>query len=209
MEGSMRGSRLLLGLAPVVTMIGCAQPLPPTLSLDGRSCTAQPVLTGAPAVTLDDKTVTATLDASAACWQASAGPSSAYAVFELPKSQDSYIVSVISAPVGQGLFAPRVIMADREGNALREVSRDSFLFHGLTLQANLRVRPSEQYLIVASDPQSVGQDVSQIVGKIQTTAVPVGLGIVIVNTGSEATSTLTYAHSGIVKVSARPIPQVR
>lgn len=205
----MRGSWLLLGCAPALFAMGCAKPPPPALSLEGRSCTTAPTLSGAPAVTLDDKTVTAKLDGNAACWQSGASPASVYSVFALPKSDQPYIVSVISEPVGQGLFAPRVVFADDDGTTLREASRDSFMSHGLSLQANLRVRPNERYLIVASDPERVGQNVSQLVGSVQTTVAPVGLGFVAVHIGSEATTTLTYAYSGVVKVSARPIPQLR
>ena len=113
-----------------------------------------------------------------------------------------------SAPLGDTLFSPRLMLLDEQGNVLREVPRDEFMFHGVALYAGLRAAPAERYLIVASDAASVGQQMSHILGESHLTPVPIGIGAVaIINSGSEKQQVITYAHNGRVTVSAQPIPK--
>lgn len=199
------------GLAALLAALlaACATPAPPPIvSLDGRSCVASPDLAGARAVPLDARDpVKLDLDGGAACLEAGDGARSAYAAFRLPASEKQYLLTVTSTPLGDTLFAPRLLLLDANGAVLREVARDDFMFHGTSLYVGLRAAPAERYLVVASDARSVGLQVSHIIGESRTTPVPVGIGAVaLIHSGSEKQQVITYAHNGRVTVSAQPMP---
>jgi len=192
-------------------LAACATPAPPPIvSLDGRSCAASPDLAGAHAVPLDARNpVNLDLDGAAACLEGKGGGRSAYAAFRLPASAKPYLLTVTSTPLGDTLFVPRLLLLGAQGQVLREVARDDFMFHGTALYAGLRAAPAERYLIVASDAPSVGQRVSHIVGESRAIPVPVGIGAVaLVRSGSERQQVITYAHNGRVTVTAQPMPVV-
>ncbi len=218
MRRSVPVARVLVGLVSAVVLAGCAAGTsgpPPVVNLDARICAPGADLTGALAVPLEDgegilspvKGVTVKLDMDAACLKPPSGEKRLYAVFKLPDSTTPYIITIASEPVGSGLLSPYAQMLDEQGRVLRVVQRDSFMFHGAALAANLRSHPGEEYLLVASDPASVGQTVSQIQGATQTTTSSGGGFFFYVRTGSETTRTMTYAHSGSVTVKAAPVPK--
>jgi hypothetical protein len=189
------------GPAPVVTLL-----------LDGRACARDPDLAMTRALVLStNKSVTVAVDEKMPCLTDSSGDPSLYAVFTLPQAMEEFLVSVTSYPQGQTLFAPRVMILDETGQPMREVSRDLFVFHGPALYLGLRVRAGERYLVVASDPKCVGQQVSHIQSATQSnTAAAVTTGgaiFVNINTGSETTSDYTYAHNGSITVAATPVPR--
>ncbi len=159
-----------------------------------------------------NKPVSVAVDEKMPCLADSSGDPSVYAVFALPQATEEFLVSVTSYPQGQTLFAPRVMMLDETGRAMREVTRDIFVFHGPALYLGLRVRAGERYLVVASDPKSVGQQVSHIQSATQSNtigaATTAGTIFVNVNTGSESTTDYTYAHNGRIAVAATPVPKV-
>lgn len=184
---------------------------PPIVSIADRACTAQPVLSNAKPVVLDgDKSVTVKLDGTAPCWEAD-GAKSVYSMFDLPQSPDPVLVSVLSDPLGQGVFAPRVIVLDGDQHIMRELPRDSFMFHGASLYVGIRLHAGERYLIVASDPKTVGQQYTQASESTQVAAGAVvtgaAVGFFTVHTGSDSTSIYTYSYNGTVKVTAQPMPK--
>jgi hypothetical protein len=198
--------RILLGLAPAALALACTKPPPPTISMEGRVCTAEPALAGAHAVALDDKTVSVTLDDAAACWRAGDGQAVAYTVFHLPVSAEPYTLFIASEPKGEALFAARVILTDESGGSLREIGNDAFLQRGVVRQANIRARPAERYAIVASDAQQVGHDESRLVATATTTSASTGRGgFLVIGQGSEKTVRFTLAFSGTIKVTAQPL----
>ena len=207
MPNVMRG--LAAVLPALLAACAGAPAVPPILSLDGRPCVARPDLAGAQALALDaGKPIKLDLDAGAACLEPRGGGRSAYVAFRLPRSEQPYLLTVTSAPLGDTLFSPRLMLLDEQGNVLREVPRDEFMAHGVALYAGLRAAPAERYLIVASDAPSVGQHMSHIIGESHVTPVPIGIGAVaIINSGSEKQQVITYAHNGRVTVSAQPIPK--
>jgi len=152
----------------------------------------------------DDHTVE--IDDMAPCIVVSPGDArSTYSIFRLPPAPPTYVVGVTSTPIGQGLFSPHLLMLDDRGKVLRELPRDSFQFHGSSLYAGVRIRPLERYLIVASDPLSIGKQESQITGAIQSNYISTGIVGFIVVTGSETTNQLTYAHNGKVTVTLKKL----
>jgi hypothetical protein len=174
-----------------------------------RSCANAPDYASAMPVKLADKAVTVSLDTNTACFEAAGGMKSAYASFKLPESPAEYLISVTSAPVGRGLFSPHLQVLDVNGKVLREIGRDAFVFHGPSLYVGLRVHPEERYLIVASDPTTIGQEVSQIVGATQVATSGANGIFFQVHTGTETASTYVYALNGSVIVEAQPVPMVK
>jgi hypothetical protein len=196
----------ILLLAGACASNGASAPAP-TVSLTSQTCTALPDLANAHALTLENATEAAvTLDGGGPCLQDTKGNKSLYAVFRIPPASSPYQITVASEPLGTGLFSPHVLMLDDQGKVLREIPRDSFLFHGKDLSVSLRAHPGEVFLIAASDPQSVGQQVSQISEDTSTTMVMAGpYTAVPITHGSDTTSTHTYAHNGTVKVTLKAI----
>jgi hypothetical protein len=121
---------------------------------------------------------------------------------------EEYLVGVTSKPAGLTLFSPRLMLLDAQGILLREVPRDSFLFHGANLHAALRARAGDAYLEVASDPRTIGQRSSQLAGTVQSTYAPVGVGGFMVYTGAESNTVRIFAHNGMIEVTAKPWPKI-
>jgi hypothetical protein len=204
--------RLLPLAVLTVLLAACAKPPPPpTLTLAGRNCVEKPDLASATSVPLaDDKPIKVTLDDKAPCVDAPGSGKAAYAVFSLPVSNDEYMLSVTSVPVGEGRFLPRLVLADGDGKALRDIPPDMFMAHGTALRAGLRPHPGERFLIVSSDPDTIGQSRSQIVEGTQVSTSPVGTaGYIQIHTGFENNVTLTNAYNGTVIVAAQPIPKAK
>lgn len=181
---------------------------PPVTSLDARICSPHPdlaALVGARPLSLDTD-IEQNLEADSPCLLID-GVKRVYAAFRLPDSSESYIVSVTSMPVGTVLFSPHLQMLDRNGAVRRELPRESFLFHGPSLYGALRSRSDEYFLLVTSDPPTAGSSVSRLAGSTQQTMATTGTVFFMIHTGSEATTTYTYAHNGRVKVGVHPVPK--
>ncbi len=160
-----------------------------------------------------DAKVTATFDGTTACWQAN-GRRSLYAVFALPQSTGPVLVTVTSTPLGYGLLSPRVLLLDDQAAVVRELPRDKFTFHGNSLYLGIRLHDGERYLMVASDPATVGTPISRINEATNMTGSSImtssgAVGFLEIHTGSETTSMFTYSHTGTVTVSAQPMPTVK
>jgi len=202
----------ILPLAVLAALLAaCAKPPPPTLSLTGRICVEKPDLKSATTVPLaDDKPVKVTLDDKTPCFDAPGSGKAAYAAFSLPASSDEYMLSVTSVPIGEGRFLPRLALADGDGKTLREIPPDMFMAHGVALRAGLRPHPGERFLIVSSDPDTIGQSKSQIMDgtRVSTATIATG-GYIPIHTGFENNVTLTNAYNGTVIVAAQPIPKAK
>ncbi|MET1028003.1 MAG: hypothetical protein ABWY00_12610 [Dongiaceae bacterium] len=206
----LRLSRLTGYVIAAALLSACSSvpPSSPTTNLENRQCNPSLDLAGASGLSLDGPTkVKVTLDAHAPCLQITGGARSLYTAIKLPPEGTPYLISVTSRPLGQGLFSPHLLLLDSQGKQLREIQREAFLFHGTALRVGIRAHPDEAYLVIASDPQSVGGQVSQISENTQMTYVPVGVGgFVQYHTGIDTTSTYTYAHNGLVEVAVEPVP---
>jgi hypothetical protein len=186
---------------------------PPITNIAALTCSPRPALAEAKPVPLDsDKAVTVTLDGNASCLEQPGGLRSLYGAFKLPDgSSQPVLVSVTSTPLGAGLFSPHVLMLDERENVVREIARDAFMFHGNKLYVGIRLHPEERYLIVASDPQSVGSQISRITESTSTAGgSAIGGGVIVfytIHSGSDRESNFTYSHNGTVTVSAEPMPK--
>jgi hypothetical protein len=198
--------------APLVALIAVAcvtnQP-PPLLTISERACAAAPDLSGAfPVVLKTDSAAQVIMDHDTACLQPAGEARRLYAIFRLPTSDEPFSLSVTSVARGLGVFAPYLLLLDANGVQRRTIPHDRFLFRGNTLQAGFRPQPGETFLLVASDPDVVGQETKGIVGNTNMSAVPVGTGgMIYIYSGTETTRSITRAHSGIITVSANPLPK--
>lgn len=193
-------------------LTGCAHPPPPpppSISLAGKTCDATPGITAGQRTDLVmEKAAEVTFDNDSGCLDIGANKV-AYKVFGLPPSVEPYLVSVDSRPLGQGLFAPVLQLLDVNGKVVREISRDAFSFHGTNIHAGFRTHAGETYLVVASDPQSVGQQISKVMDTTSVTTAAAGPVFISVHTGAESVPTFTYALNGTVTVVARPVPKAK
>lgn len=196
-------------LAWALLLCGCTPSPgpPPVTSLGDRGCASAPDLaTARPVFVSAQQPATADVDATAPCIATSDGARAAYQVFGLPEAPTPYLVTVSSEPQGQTLFAPRVMILDANGATVQELPRDAFMFHGTKLSVAFRTHGTERFVVVLSDPSSIGTQVSQMTSGVQATAVPAGPVIFFAHSGFESSSVYTYAHNGRVSVSAQPIP---
>jgi hypothetical protein len=204
-------ARVLPFAVMAALLAACAKPPPPTLTLAGRICVEKPDLAAATAVPLaEEKPVKVTLDDKTPCVDAPGSGKAAYVAFSLPASNDEYILSVTSVPIGEGRFLPRLVLADSDGKKLRDIPPDMFMAHGTALRAGLRPHAGERYLIVSSDADTIGQSKSQIMDgtQVSTSTIATG-GYVQIHTGFENNVTFTNAYNGIVIVAAQPIPKAK
>ena len=200
-------SSALLAAVPLAFVAACTKPPPPPiLSLDGRQCTALPDLATAHPVLANDKDVSVTLDDKTGCLDVHAARKLAYVAFGLPDISQPYLLSVTSIPIGEGLFFPKLTLLDGTGKVVREIPADTFLPHGAALHAGLRPHPEERYLIVSSDPTTIGQTNSQLTEGIQVNGFMAGGIYVQVQTGLEGKSSFTHAYNGTVDVKATLVP---
>lgn len=202
----LRAAALVMSLG----LAGCAvPPPPPVVSLDGRICTPAPEFAGSHLLVLGERPMIVPFDQNTPCWQSAEGKRSAYALFTLPNDTEPYLLSVTSVPNGQALIAPHLYLLDGFGNKLRDASRDSFAFHGSSLALTLRAYPNERYLLVASEPDTLGSGGSQLRDGVVVTNYSTGYGgFVSVHTGFEQNQQYTYAVNGTIAVSASAIPKV-
>lgn len=192
----------------VAGCVGADRGPPPTTTLEGRRCIGEtdvvggnvrPLSIGAP--------LTVTVDETAACWSSPTG-NSAYVAFKLPETAAPFVIKVLSEPLGQTIFTPRLILRDAEGQVRREIPRDVFLSRDAALHVAIRVRPDERYLIVASEPSTAGRQATHVSARTQAIPVIVGRAVVFVHTGSDKAATYTYAHNGKVTVTLEPLPTI-
>ena len=198
-------------LAVTLALASCRTP-PPILTITEHNCVMVPDLTTAKPILLKtDTPARVTIDDKTACLQPVGETPRLYAVFKLPQeSTTPYFLSVSSEARGRGVLAPYLVLLDANGAVLRHIAHDKFTFRGTTLNTAFHPQSGETYLLVASDPEFVGQQSSGIVASTQTAAAATGTGGFFVMTmGREQTQSITRAHSGIISVSAEPMPNPR
>ena len=203
MRRIVQGSILIAALS----LAGCATPppdLPPLLSISENNCDSVPNLAGAiPTVATvegdDVKPAGVTLDIGSHCLNNKDGKA-LYAVFALPDG-GPYTVSLGSVPVGRAIFAPRASILDAQGTPVRDLPVTGFMFRGDAFTTLYRSHPGERYLLVTSDPATVGKSLQQLHETVQHTYISTGTAIVVINTGSDVASDTTWAHNGHIYVT--------
>lgn len=203
----MKAARSPSALACVLLAASCAHAPPdvaPVLDIADRACVAAPALDGAVATvaTVDgdsEKPSVATLTPLSPCLAAPDGKA-LYAVFALPDG-GPYTLRIASMPLGRSLLAPRASVLDEHGATLHELPVSSFLFRGPELAALYRSHPGERYLLVRSDVASAGRPLTRVQETVQQTYASTGYATFVVYTGSDLSSSTTWALNGEVRVS--------
>lgn len=204
-----RRDRRWLAAALAVSLGACTPPPgpPPITQLGDSPCASAPDLaTVRPVFLSSDKPVIVDLDATAACLSLPDGKRGVYIAFGLPESPKPYMVTISSTPQGETLFSPRALVLDASGATVQELPRHAFMFHGATLSVAFRTHGNERFVVVTSDPDSVGRQQSQLQSGTQTTTAASGPVILTVRTGWEKSNNYTYALNGRISVSAQPVP---
>ena len=205
----------LLPLLAALALAGCetTQPGPPPIvQIAPSNCSDGPSLARAQPLPFDaegkKKPERVTIDTGSPCIERD-GAKSLYRILALPAPGEPYMVTLRSLPGQNSIFAPQLALLDAEGAETRRIDRESLLFRGQALSAVLRIRDEERYLVIASDPQMVGQDIARLSGQTHQQMVSTGTVMFAVYSGSESMARMTYSHGGTIDVSATPIQTAR
>ncbi|MFD2263934.1 hypothetical protein ACFSM5_13615 [Lacibacterium aquatile] len=194
----------LLGAAAAFSLSACVAGPPPeaaVLNLDFSKCVAKPDIASARPLAAEQELVPVAVDKNSACLETPAGRAT-YVAFKLPASPA--LLDIFSLPNGTGNFlSPRAMLLDADGVQLREIARDNFLFRANRLHAAVRQRPGEAYLVVTSDPASIGQTSD----RVSSHAVYTHTGYAMVTSGYDVKNLVLFAHNGSVGVATRPLPK--
>lgn len=205
----MRAILKLCLFAPLLLILGACASGPgmtPVTTLGEMACSAQPDLAQAQVLQMGAG-MKVTLDPVTRCWKSAEGAASSYVVFKLPVANDGYMLLVSSEPRGIVLLSPRLFILDAQGGLLRDVANEKFMFRGADFGTSLRARPGDAYLVVASDPASIGGQVSNIVGSVTQGSMVAGPFIVQTYTGSERNEKRVFSHNGVIEAKAEPLPK--
>ena len=178
----------------------------------GRVCADKISTIGARAVVFDGEdpgAIDLVIDEGSTCLTGADGKKSLYQVVELPDVGAEYILSVESFQQGNSIFAPELQLLGSNGSVIRDVSHDDMMFRGTSLTALLRAKPGERYLLIRSDPQTVGLGESRVMDSIRQNGgynAATG-GTFYVYTGATTTNTMTYSHGGKLKIIVRHMPK--
>lgn len=203
-----------MGLALAAALAACAPKAapPPVVDMASMACADAYAMGGVVPLQFDpkgkdEKTTTAILDSKSQCIHDAQGVPSLYQVFALPDLGAPYILAVRTIPWGGTLLAPKVLLLDGDAKTLRATTHADFTFRGQELSALMRSHPGEAYLVVTSDNDVLGRDISRIVEAVHTSAaaLPNG-GTFIWYSGSDSVNHMTLASVGRVDVTITPFP---
>lgn len=168
--------------------VSCATPPPPppTLDLSHRSCMSGLETGSVQTLPADGSAVTTKIDDTASCRQLPDGSRSSYRIFSLPAGTTQRMVTVASTPIGAGIFAPQVWLLDADYRPLRQLSGEAFLFRGSQLVGSARLHPGDRYVLIGSNPEQVGTEISRLQASTNSSVMSAGMALMTVHTGSEA-----------------------
>jgi hypothetical protein len=198
----------IAGFLGAVVLCACAVSPPPEVDLASLTCTSLPALEGATPLTFDPKKPKATiaiLDAHSRCMDNGHGGRSLYQVFALPRVAAPYLLLLTAPPWGNTLLAPQALFLDGAGAVERRSSRADFIFRGDALSAALRSHPGESYLVVASDPEAIGQAVARVDQSFRGQMYAAGTVFVTVYTGLDVTRHLVLTPAGTLTITTAPL----
>ncbi len=201
--------RLTLLGAVASLLAACAQDRGPApiLSVAQTSCLAEPPLTAAKPLMLsaeETKPLEFLISGTSSCLETTEGVRSLFELVQLPQSVAPFSVRVAAVPSSTGLFAPQLTFLDSDGLPVRQISEEKFVFRGPKLTASALINGDERYLLIASNPEIVGdrsQRTSSVINQYQSG----GPIYFTVRTGSEFTKSVTYSHGGNVTITARTV----
>lgn len=206
-----------MALIMFAALVGCVdnggRGVAPMLNVPlGRVCGETVSTIGARAVVFDGEdpgAIDLVIDEGSSCLTGPSGKKSLYQVVQLPTVGTEYILSVESQQQGNSIFAPKLQLLGADGGVMRDVGHDDLMFRGTSLTALLRAKPDERFLLISSDPQTVGLGESRISDRTHQNGgynAATG-GTFYIYTGSTSTSNMTYSHGGKLKIVVRHMPK--
>lgn len=188
---------------------GCASrgPAAPVTRIKTGGCQTQWSMAGAQAIPLDSlRRVEYRFEKGSPCLVRSEGGAVTYAMFRLPRFREDYTLQIASQIDGRSLFAPELMTLDAAGNVLREVPFERFSLRGDRLQTTMffsQDNASEQYLVMRSSPDVVGQGERRVVSSSFVVPVLAGVLPFLFIQGTESEGEYTYSHFGVVSLQAQ------
>jgi Maltose operon periplasmic protein precursor (MalM) len=209
-HGTVRS--LALALPLMAALAGCQTKsvvMPARLEISTPSCAKAPDMGLASSFTgkKDELVSVVRMGDDAPCVTNAAGQKSSYAVLALPADAQDMIVTVTSKMMGQTILSPRLEIRDDKGALTREIPNEKFAYNGTSVQTQLRQRPGDRYVVILSDPATVGKTVEQIQSIRISSGVMVGMVYVPMNSGAEGRANLVFAHNGEVTTTLVPMPK--
>jgi hypothetical protein len=93
-----------------------------------------------------------------------------------------------------------------DGQTKRSTTHSDFTFRGEQLSALLRSHQDEAYLVVTSDNDVLGKNISRISETVTASVMTTGMATFVMYTGSDTTRYMTLSPSGRVEVTITPFP---
>ncbi len=202
----------ILFIGCVLFVAACAprqEIVPPVYSLNRDSCQEEPKIASALPIGFNPEEVVSInlrIDQTSNCLSADNNENQLYQIIKLPAQSAPYIITVGSQPNGQSIFAPSIATLLDTGEVAREFDQSNFLFRAGKLTTKLKVEATEQYLMVASNPASVGESTTQITNLINRNSGYSNGIIYNFNTGAENRSSYQFSHAGMVTVTTQALP---
>jgi hypothetical protein len=202
--------RVILALAGSVALAGCMADSGPSpiLSVQKSNCHSAPDLAGAKPVALstgrEDDELEFVITRSSPCLETTQGLRSLYETVKLPAFSGDIAVRVEATPSTTGIFSPQITVLDADGKPLRQVPDEKMLFRSARLTASTRLTQGDAYLLVASNPERVG-DVHETRTATFNSYHSGGPAYFSIYTATEETKRRTYSYGGQVVVIAREV----
>lgn len=142
----------------------------------------------------------------AQCVQGSDGSKFAVALFKLDSVQMPVNLRVVMSESRGGVLAAAVTTLDENYAQIDRVGFDRFVNRGTTNTLDVVINnPATRYFLISPDSAEVGKSERQFRTQFNSTAIPVGLGAMIVlQTGHADESHRQYSAAGMLSVSVQP-----
>ena len=182
-----------------------AQPPPrAVLEYSRQDCAVRPDLASAISLTPEKETnghvVTTVIDARTACVTSARG-GVPYVIYALPADLDDKMLSVGSVLEAYRILSPEVTVLNAQGEPTRTFVAADYFYRGPVFSVQLRPREGDAFVMVAADPERVGQQYDSIAVGTQTTTIYTGYGAANFTTGHEASLSRTFSYEGTAHVT--------
>ncbi|HZW15899.1 MAG TPA: hypothetical protein VFF66_06550 [Brevundimonas sp.] len=186
----------------------CATALPPpplaVLEYGRQDCALRPDLASAISLTPEKETnghiVTTVIDAQTACLTTARG-GVPYVIYALPEDLGDKMLSIGSVLEPYRILSPDVTVLDAQGEPTRTFAAEDYFYRGPVFSVQLRPREGEAFVMVAANPERIGQQYDSIAVGTQTTTVYTGYGAANWTTGHEASLSRTFSYEGVAHVT--------
>ena len=206
-----RSGFTIAALAAATT--GCVTvepPLPPVLSIAGKTCSPQPDLSTAvttvPARPAQWRDVSSVVGATTGCIATEAGEAN-YVVFTLPDHPANHTITVGGTKDVLGIFAPSVSVLDANGAPVRTFEPSRYADLGTLVGVQFRPPAEARYVLVQSDPALVGKEVSALEVGINSSTMYAGAGTAFYQHASGAVNNArrVFSHEGMVSLRIQAV----